>query len=82
VKLKVVSRILDIDAIYNLKFRKTDSFATKLNAKFTWSPIMPKQHECILQLKFESSKQYDICCQPRQNSSNLKIVNFHLKGAK
>jgi hypothetical protein len=46
---------LDIDAIYNLKLGKTspnstDSFTTKLNAKFPWPPIMPKQHECLLNL--------------------------------
>jgi hypothetical protein len=27
---------------------QTDSFTTKLNAKFPWPPIMPKQHEYIL----------------------------------
>jgi hypothetical protein len=40
---------LDIDAIYNLKLRKTDSLTTKLNAKFP-CPAMPKQRECILSL--------------------------------
>jgi hypothetical protein len=40
---------LDIDAIYNLKLRKTDSLTIKLNAKFPW-PAMPKQRECILSL--------------------------------
>jgi hypothetical protein len=44
---------LDIDAIYNLKVRKTspnstDSFTTKLNAKFPGCLIMSKQSECIL----------------------------------
>jgi hypothetical protein len=50
---KTDNNALDIDAIYNLKLRKTepnstDSFTTKLNAKFPWPPIMPKQRECIL----------------------------------
>jgi hypothetical protein len=50
---KTDNNALDIDAIYNLKLRKiesnsTDSFTTKLNAKLPWSPIMPKQRECIL----------------------------------
>jgi hypothetical protein len=35
-----------------------------------------------LLITIESSKQHDICCQPRQNFPNLKIVNFHFKGAK
>jgi hypothetical protein len=42
---KTDNNALDIDAIYNLKLRKilpnsTDSFTTKLNAKFPWPPIM------------------------------------------
>jgi hypothetical protein len=47
---------LDIDAIYNLKLRKTQPnstnscSSTKLNAKFPWLPILPKQRECILHL--------------------------------
>jgi hypothetical protein len=50
---KTDNNALDIDAIYNLKFRKTspistNSFTTKSNAKFPWPPIMPKQRECIL----------------------------------
>jgi hypothetical protein len=50
---KTDNNALDIDAIYNLKLRKTQpnsSFTTKLNAKFPWPPIMPKQCECILGL--------------------------------
>jgi hypothetical protein len=44
---KTDNSALDIDAIYNLKLRKTlanstDGFTTKLNAKFPWPPIMPK----------------------------------------
>jgi hypothetical protein len=47
---KTDNNALDIDAIYNLKLRKTqpnltDIFTTKLNAK--WPPIMPKQRERI-----------------------------------
>jgi hypothetical protein len=45
---KIDNDALDIDAIYNLKLNSTDSFTTKLNAKFPWPPIMPKQRECIL----------------------------------
>jgi hypothetical protein len=50
---KTDNNALDIDAIYNLKFRETspnstDSFTTKLTATFPWPPIMPKQRECIL----------------------------------
>jgi hypothetical protein len=38
---KTNNNALNFDAIYNLKFRKTpsnstDSFTTKLNAKFSW----------------------------------------------
>jgi hypothetical protein len=44
---KTDNNALDIDAIYNLKLRKTYSFTTKLNAKFPWPPIMPKQRKCI-----------------------------------
>jgi hypothetical protein len=45
---KTDNNALDIDAIYNLKFTQTqsnptDSFTTKLNAKFPWPPIMPSQ---------------------------------------
>jgi hypothetical protein len=45
---KTDNNALDIDAIYNLKLRKTkpnstDSFTTKLNAKFPWPPIISKQ---------------------------------------
>jgi hypothetical protein len=45
---KTDNNALDIDAIYNLKFNSTDSFTTKLNAKFPWPPIMSKQRERIL----------------------------------
>jgi hypothetical protein len=50
---KTDNNALDIDAIYNLKLRKTlrnstDSFTTKLNAKFPRPPIMPKQRELKL----------------------------------
>ncbi|CAH1380721.1 unnamed protein product [Tenebrio molitor] len=38
--LKTDNNALDIDAVYNLKLRKT-YFTTKLNAKFPWPPIMP-----------------------------------------
>jgi hypothetical protein len=53
---------LDMEAIYNLKLRKTesnsvDSFTTKLNAKFPWLPIMPKQRECILSISLYISLQ-------------------------
>jgi hypothetical protein len=49
---------LGVNAIYNLKLRKTypnstDSFISKLNAKFPWPPIMPKQRKCILVTKIE-----------------------------
>jgi hypothetical protein len=50
---KTDNNALDVDAIYNLRLRKTqpnsaDSFTIKLNAKFPWPSIMPKQRECIL----------------------------------
>jgi hypothetical protein len=50
---KTDKNALGIDAIYNLKLRKTQPnstgiFTTKINAKFPWPPIMPKQRECIL----------------------------------
>jgi hypothetical protein len=37
---KTGNNALDIDSIYNL--------TAKLNTKFPWPPIMPKQRECIL----------------------------------
>jgi hypothetical protein len=42
---KTDNNALDIDAVYNLKLRKTqpnstDSVTTKLNATFPWPPIM------------------------------------------
>jgi hypothetical protein len=49
---KTDNNALDIDAIYNLKIRKsasTDSFTTKLNAKFPCLPLCQKKRECILQ---------------------------------
>jgi hypothetical protein len=54
---------IDIDAIYNLKQPdSTDSFTTtKLNAKFPWPPIMPKQREpclCIYIREFLTNTKY------------------------
>jgi hypothetical protein len=46
---------LSIDAIYNLKLnliQQTVLLYTKLNAKFPWPPIMPKQRKCILHRYF------------------------------
>jgi hypothetical protein len=47
---KTDNNALDIDAFITSKLEKHNSthFITKLNAKFPWPSIMPKQRECIL----------------------------------
>jgi hypothetical protein len=69
---KTDNNALDIDAIYNLKLRKTlpnstDSFTTKLNTKFQWPLIMPTQRECILQgfIRIRGNKQNIIQFAPK-----------------
>jgi hypothetical protein len=62
---KTDNNALDIDAIYNLKLRKalpnsTDSSTTKLNAKYSWPPII-KRGECILLLILHKiTTNYDV----------------------
>jgi hypothetical protein len=47
---KTDNNALDIDVIYHLNLEKHNLIQqTKLSAKFPWPPIMPKQHEWILQ---------------------------------
>jgi hypothetical protein len=68
------------DAIYNLKLRitylnSTDNLTTKLNAKFPWPPIMPKQRECILG-KFIYAKRWMLKTFLQKNLRKLLTSNY------